>query len=221
MDERRFKKAIATHWKVLNEFKRWLTYPYVRFLFAINEIQWNHGWRLYGSPIIQKHRSSSIRFGVGLQLRSWLRSNPLGPNHPVIIATTREGACLHIGDNFGMTGGTLCASEQVIIGNNVVLGANTTVTDTDFHPLDSEGRKARPAQGQTAAVTIKDEVFIGMNCLILKGVCIGLGSVVGAGSVITKDVPAAVVVAGNPARVIRKLQSPKVGLKVSYGSNKV
>jgi acetyltransferase-like isoleucine patch superfamily enzyme len=104
-----------------------------------------------------------------------------------------------------MTGGILCAAERITIGDNVVVGANTSIVDTDFHPLDREKRRDQPSGGQTAPVVIGDDVFVGMNCLILKGVTIGDGSVVGAGSVVTRSVPQDVVVAGNPARIIREL----------------
>ncbi|HAV78803.1 MAG TPA: hypothetical protein DCX53_15745, partial [Anaerolineae bacterium] len=67
---------------------------------------------------------------------------------------------------------------------------------------DAQARRMDLESSKSAPVTIEDDVFIGMNCLILKGVIIGRGSVVGGGSVVTKDVPANVVVAGNPARVI-------------------
>ena len=63
-------------------------------------------------------------------------------------------------------------------------------------------------------VTIEDNVFIGMNCLILKGLTIGKGSMVGAGSVVTMDVPSDVIVAGNPARLIRKLRPKKMPLSL-------
>jgi acetyltransferase-like isoleucine patch superfamily enzyme len=199
------EEAWATPWKVWNQLWRWLVYPRLRLFFAINGIPWGHGWHFYGVPIIQKHRRSRMAFGPGLQLRSSVRSNPLAPNHPVVLATWRADAVLEIGANFGMTGGTICAARWVTIGDGVAVGANATIIDTDFHPLDSEGRKSRPSGGQAAPVRIEDDVFIGMNSLVLKGVTIGEGSVVGAGSVVTKDVPSGVVVAGHPARIVRKL----------------
>lgn len=104
-----------------------------------------------------------------------------------------------------MTGGSICAAERIAIGDRVTIGANCTIVDTDFHPLDPLARRWRPAEAHTAPVTIEDDVFIGMNCLILRGVTIGRNSVVGAGSVVTSDVPADVIAAGNPARVIRPL----------------
>ena len=194
-----------TPWKIRNEAWRWLEYPRIRFLFAFYDIPWGRSWRLYGAPIIQKHCRSMMSFGSGMQLRSSLRSNPMAPNHPVVLATWGEGACLEIGDNFRMTGGNLFSASRIVIGDNVVIGANTTIVDTDFHFTDFIQRWAKPSEGKTTEVAIEDNVFIGMNCLVLKGVRIGKGSTVGAGSVVTESVPPYVIVAGNPARVISPL----------------
>ena len=197
-------RAVQTPWKAWNQLRRWLAYPWVRLIFAANGIPWGPGWLVYGVPVLQKHRQSRMTFGSNLQLRSSLHSNPLGANHPVILCTWRAGAVLEIGDNFGMTGGTICALERITIADNVIVGANTTIVDTDFHPLDAMPQHRRGA-GAAAPVVIEDDVFIGMNCTILKGVTIGMGSVVGAGSVVTESIPGGVVYAGNPAREIRAL----------------
>jgi acetyltransferase-like isoleucine patch superfamily enzyme len=198
-------QALDTPWKVRNELWRWLAYPGVRLLFAMNGIPWGRGWRFHGVPIIQKHRRSRMSFGPGLGLRSSVRSNPLAPTHPVVLTTWQEGAHLEIGADFAMTGGTICVAERIIIGNNVTVGANTTITDTDFHSLDLKQRRSESSGGRTAAIVIEDDVFIGMNCLILKGVRIGRGSVIGAGGVLTMDVPPHSIVAGNPATLVREL----------------
>lgn len=194
-----------TPWKIWNEIQFWMTYPFVQIVFALNRIKWRQGWHFYGIPIIQKHRQSTMQFGKNLQLRSSIQSNPLGPNHPVILCTWRANAILDIGDNFGMTGGSIVTAEQITIGNHVIVGANCTITDTDFHPLTPEQRQSNPQEAKTAPVTIQDDVFIGMNCLILKGVTIGSGSVIGAGSIVTRDVPANMMAAGNPAKIIKKV----------------
>ena len=199
-----YSQAWVAPWKVRNEIRRWLAVPGARLLFWMNGIHWQPGWRFYGLPIIQKHRRSHMCFGPGLQLRSSLTSNPLGANHPVILATWQADACLEVGANFCMTGGAICAAECIMIGDGVAIGANTTIADTDFHPVDPTRRRLRPDTGQTAAIIIEDDVFVGMNCLILKGVTIGRGSVIGAGSVVTCAVPRHVVAAGNPARVVRE-----------------
>lgn len=199
------KRDLDTLWKLGNDFWRWIAYPRVRLIFAWNGIPWGHGWRFYGIPIVQKHRRSRMSFGAGLQLRSSVRSNPLGPYHPVILATWHEESSVEVGTHFAMTGGTLCAAMRITIGNHVVVGANTTITDTDFHPLDPAERRSSSAAAKAASVVIEDDVFIGMNCLVLKGVTIGRGSVIGAGSVVTRDVRPGVIVAGNPAQLVREL----------------
>ena len=138
-------------------------------------------------------------------MRNWFSSNPLGVDHRSILATWYTDAAIVIGDHVNMTGTTICATRSVKIGNNIRLGANSTIIDTDFHPIDAEMRRAAPREGQSQAVMIEDDVFIGMRSIILKGTTIGKGSIVGAGSVVSGDIPAGVVVAGNPARIIREL----------------
>jgi acetyltransferase-like isoleucine patch superfamily enzyme len=202
----RLQEALDCPWKVQNELRCVLCRPWVRLLFACYGIGWGSGWRFYGVPIVQKHRHSRMAFGPHLQLRSSPRCNPLGANHPVILCTWQAGACLEIGSHFNMTGGSVCAARSVCIGDHVVVGANTTIVDTDFHPLDPQQRQRSQSGGAARDVTIEDDVFIGMNCLILRGVTIGCGSVIGAGSVVTQNVPPGLIAAGNPARILREVQ---------------
>jgi len=194
-----------TPWKITNELLRRLLFPYIRLFFAVNGIQWENNWKILGVPIIQKHRLSQIRIGPGLGLRSTTRSNPLGPNHPVILCTWKSGAVIEIGKNFAMTGGALVAAKRITIGNDVNLGANSTMIDTDFHPLDPIERRLNPQDAEAAPININDDVFIGMNCLILKGVTIGQNSIIGAGSVVSRDIPPGVIAAGNPAKIIKSI----------------
>jgi acetyltransferase-like isoleucine patch superfamily enzyme len=195
----------ATPWKARNEIERLLLLPLVRIQFAISGIGWPQGGRFYGLPILQRHTDSTLSLGAGIELRSTVRSNPLGPNRPCILSTRRPGAVLNIGTGFGMTGGSIVCEERITIGANVWVGCNSTILDTDFHPLIPSERAAKPLDGATAPVTIEDDVFIGMNVLVLKGVTLGRGCVIGAGSVVTKDVPAGAVAAGNPAQIIRRV----------------
>jgi len=205
LSARAIRLARQTPWKVFNELSRLWLLPRARLYFALVGVAWGRGWRLYGLPIIQKYHPSVLTIGDGAELRSTPRSNPLAPAHPVILSTRRANARLIIGAQFGITGGTICADDSITIGDRVIVGANTTITDTDFHPLDPIQRQKNPLAGATCPVVIGDDVFIGMNCLILKGVTIGASSVIGAGSVVVHDVPPGVIAAGNPARVIRPL----------------
>lgn len=200
-------KAFNTPWKIINKISQWFYYPFIHLIFSLNGISWKNSFRFYGIPRILKYRQSLMLFGSNFQLRSTILSNPLSVNHPVVLCTWQPGAKLVIGDNFGMTGGVICAAEKITIGNNVAVGANTTIVDTDFHPIDPLERKIHPASAKTAPIVIEDDVFIGMSCLVLKGVTIGKGSVIGAGSVVTKSIPPGVIAAGNPAKVIRKLDT--------------
>ena len=197
--------VLSMPWRIRNELLRRLASPAIRARFWLSGIQWGRGWRVFGMPIIQRHRGSRIILGEGLELRSWKRSNPLVPNHPVVLATRTAEAAIRVGNDCGFTGATLVAAKSIQIGDRVLLGSNVIIMDTDFHPLAPHERATNPSDGKSAPVTIEDDVFVGMNAVILKGVTIGRGSVIGANSVITEDVAANVIAAGNPGRVIRSL----------------
>ncbi|MCX6762592.1 MAG: acyltransferase [Candidatus Moranbacteria bacterium] len=105
---------------------------------------------------------------------------------------------------------------KIEIGDRVLISHNCSIFDNDTHPLDPQKRHAQfrhiIEKGQPAnidlndkEVVIEDDVLIGANAIILKGVKIGKGAVVAAGSIVTKDVESLSVVAGNPARFIKKI----------------
>jgi len=108
-----------------------------------------------------------------------------------------------VGSGCGFSGTVIAAAEEVVIGHRVYCGANVTITDTDWHGLKPEERSL---PGQSAPVRLEDDVWIGMNAIVLKGVTIGTGTVVAAGSVVTRSLAAGVVAAGNPARVVREIR---------------
>jgi acetyltransferase-like isoleucine patch superfamily enzyme len=197
------RQTLDTPWKARNELERLLLLPLAWLGCVGAGVGWGSDWKLYGLPILQIHRSSRVHIGARLTLRSTRRSNPLGPNHPCILSTREPGAVLTIGDDFGMTGGSIVCARHIAIGQRVSVGCNTIIADTDFHPLDPTARQADYLAGASAPIVIEDDVFIGMNALILKGVRLGTGCVVGAGSVVTRDVPPGAVVAGNPAVIVR------------------
>ena len=91
--------------------------------------------------------------------------------------------------------------EHISVGNNVSIAYNVLIQDSDYHTMYDENGNAKP---QTSPIVIEDDVWIGANTIILKGVTLGRGCVVAAGSVVTKSIPAYSLVAGNPARVIKQ-----------------
>ncbi len=116
-----------------------------------------------------------------------------------------SGASLKIGDNVGMSSTRLWVHDSVTIGNHVKIGACVLITDTDAHPMNYMARRTTNEGTKSAPIVIEDDVWIGAHSIILKGVTIGARSVIGAGSVVTKSIPADCVAAGNPCRVIRRI----------------
>lgn len=91
--------------------------------------------------------------------------------------------------------------ERITIGDNVSIAYNVLIQDSDYHTMYDEKGNVKP---QTLPITIEDDVWIGANAIVLKGVTLGKGCVVAAGSVVTKSVPAYALVGGNPARIIKQ-----------------
>ena len=171
-----------------------------------------HGMvKCVGLPRIERTAKGSIEIGKKCCLRSAICSNPVGVFHPVQLATIGAGKIV-IGDGCGISGSVLVAENSITLGKRVMIGAGCIVIDSDCHALDIEARK-RGERGNTAPVVLEDDVLLGINVCVLKGVHIGAGTVVGAGSVVTGDLPAGVVAAGNPARVVGS-QKPKTQSEV-------
>jgi acetyltransferase-like isoleucine patch superfamily enzyme len=158
-----------------------------------------------GFPVIYRYKHSKIFIGNNCVFNSAKNSVIIGPIKPCKLITLKPASEIIIGHNVGISGSILVAANKIEIGNNVMVGINCSIFDNDFHDSNPQKRmsdKSPPSR----PVIIKDNVFIGANCLILKGVKIGQNCAIGAGSVVMTDIPANSIAIGNPCKVvIRKI----------------
>jgi acetyltransferase-like isoleucine patch superfamily enzyme len=182
-----------------------LNYIMNRITFKRAKVIYGQFPKIYGTLIL--NNNGYCKIGDNAVFRSSPHSNYVGLTKKCSLYID-SGARLIIGNNAGLSGTTIYCANAITIGNNVNLGGNVSIWDTDFHPLDFEDRRAHIEERiNTIPVMIGNDVFIGANAMVLKGVNIGDRSIIGAGSVVTKSIPADEIWAGNPARFIKKLES--------------
>lgn len=159
-----------------------------------------------GIPYVMVSRGAQgITIGDGFAMNNGIKGNPIGCNERCTLFVS-PNAEIRIGDNVGISQTALVALDSSItIGNNVKIGGGTQLLTSDFHPLDPAKRRLaeESAYRQSAPIVVEDDVFIGTRCIILKGVTIGARSIIGAGSVVTKSIPADEIWGGNPAHFIK------------------
>lgn len=161
--------------------------------------------QIKGSVTVIIGVNSQIIIGNNFTFYSGLSINPLNRNIRGCICSY-PGAIIKIGNNVGISSASIWAyASSIIIGNNVKIGSDSIIIDSDLHSLDYLTRRNSDNYIISADVIIEDDVWIGTRCIILKGVKIGTRSVIGAGSIVTKDIPADCIAAGNPCRIIRKI----------------
>lgn len=184
-----------------------------KIVMKILGIEYGRGLLLKGIPAIFNKNGASIKIGDNVTIKSSFLSNLVGLYSRSIIVTRAPGAEIVIGNNVGISGATIYARKGIYIGDNTCIGGNCKILDNDFHPLEAEARNkllADPKGGDSDIVPAKEisigkDCFIGCNALILKGTVLGDRCVVGAGAVVAGKFEAGSVIAGNPARVIRKI----------------
>ena len=166
------------------------------------------GFHSSGQVHIKARIAGSIVLGNSVRLLAGWRSNRVGLCGPVLLQTW-EGGKIVIGDNTGASAVVISSRSGVTIGKHVNIGGNVRIFDHDFHSLDAAIRRSERDCDDCATrpISIGDDVFIGTQCIILKGVTIGDRAVIGAGSVVSNDIPADCIAAGNPAVVIKRLST--------------
>jgi acetyltransferase-like isoleucine patch superfamily enzyme len=160
-----------------------------------------------GRPIISVVKGGRIVIGDGVRIASAVRNNMLGLFQPSVLRALSPGAQLILGRGVGVSGTALCAGAGIEIGEQTIIGAGAMIIDNDFHLPTGEWGWSDDFRSSARPIKIGRGVFIGARAIVLKGVTIGDRAVVGAGALVTKDVPAHHVAVGNPARVFQ----PKAG----------
>lgn len=203
--------------KKLAKFKKnILVYFYILYNLVLIRLSQNivaEGKVRFVGPIsISMADSANLVLGHGVTIVSGLTINPLGRN---IRSSVRidSGASIVIGSNVGMSNVCLWAKKGIMIGNNVKIGADCLLMDSDMHSMDYLLRRdvrTDEANAQSKPIVLEDDVFVGARSIIGKGVRIGARSIVAAGSVVVKSIPPDEVWGGNPAAFIKKILQDNV-----------
>ena len=180
---------------------------YVYYLKA--KIRYRRRIKFNGYCVFFAHPGSEINVAPegGVVINSTMTSNLVGLSQPSIISC-RDGGVIDIGKGVGISGSTIYALCHISLGNNVIIGSGCKIIDNDFHALEPEKRNnQQDCDIKRAPIEIGENCFIGLNSIILKGTIIGKNSIVGAGSVVHGVFPDNVVIAGNPAKIIKKINN--------------
>jgi acetyltransferase-like isoleucine patch superfamily enzyme len=157
-----------------------------------------------GLPLIDISKGASLEIAAGAQLDSRNRGYHLKMYGPVKLMADRDGAQIKIGEGTRIHGSCLHAVSAILIGRRCLIAANCQIADNHGHDVCLANPANRiHTSGPAMPITVEDNVWIGAGTVIMPGVTIGEGSVIGANSVVTKNVPARVVAAGAPARVVK------------------
>lgn len=182
-------------------------------------VRYGKGLLLKGVPVIYNARGAKLEIGENCTVKSSFLSNLVGLYSRTVIVTRHRDAYIRIGNNVGISGAVIYARKGIEIGDNTAIGGNTKILDNDFHPIEAEKRNRLlrdPEGGESDLIPSREihigkDCFIGCNAIILKGTVLGDGCVVGAGAVVAGQFEDHCVIAGNPARVIRRLKEETHG----------
>ena len=158
-----------------------------------------------GILTIRSSKRNSITIGKNVQIRSGKAYNIIGGDTRLILRTIDDGQ-IRIGNGVGISNSAVVSANSITIEDDVFIGGSCAIYDTDFHSSEYDQRINQGDKNiKSAPVIIKKGAFIGSRCIILKGVTVGEEAIIGAGSVVTKDIPDGEIWAGNPAKYIKKV----------------
>ena len=164
-----------------------------KIYFFLNNIKYGKNFRVFNHLYLKIHVGALVQIGNNCTIMSGAGLNPLSRNIKTCIYVGKK-ATLKLGNDVGISSSTLWVKESVSIGNSVAIGADCIIMDTDAHNLDWKIRCSE-----------ETNEYVGARCIILKGVTIGARSIIGSGSIVTKDIPSDCIAAGNPCKVIKSI----------------
>ncbi len=185
-----------------------------KVIMGLTGVKYGKNLLLKGVPVIFNKAGAVLEIGDNCTIKSSFLSNLVGLYSRTIIVTRSPGAYIRIGNNVGISAATIYARKGIEIGDNTAIGGNVKILDNDFHPIEAEARVRLLANSDggdsllvpSREIKIGKNCFIGCNAIILKGTVLGEGCVVGAGAVVAGRFADHCVIAGNPAKVIKKLE---------------
>ncbi|MEA1989305.1 MAG: acyltransferase [Pseudomonadota bacterium] len=181
---------------------------YKKSLFFTKGLNIVDGFVINGKPIIQISKNAKVVLGKNVTLNSRNYGYHANMHSAVKLMADRAYATINIGDNTRINGACLHAYNRIEIGKNCLIAANVQILDASGHELSFENPSNRiNTSSEGKPVIIEDNVWIGLNAIILPGVRIGQGSVIGANTVVAKDVPPMVVFTGNPGKVVKRVDT--------------
>lgn len=195
------------YYRILRAVRTLITTPWNKVRLRINGASYGPHFRSCGS-IGLAVLDGKLTIGRDVYVNSHPMADPIGGQSKTIIQLS--GGTIRIGNRVGISNTAICSSNSVTIEDDVCIGAGCKIYDTDFHSSIAEYRQNGNINIKTAPVRIKQRAFIGGHSIVLKGVTIGKESVIGAGSVVTCDIPDGEIWAGNPARFLKKVDGAAV-----------
>lgn len=180
---------------------------YNRVLFFLAGVDFGKHLDVYTGITLKKYKGAEVVIGDSFCFFSGSSINPISRNIKGCIFVNNN-AKLRIGNDVGISSACIWCDESIEIGNHVRIGGDCLILDTDCHSLNYMDRrtiKTDREHTKTKPVVIGDDVLIGARSIVLKGVHIGARAIIGAGSVVSQDIPEDSVAAGNPCKVIRSI----------------
>lgn len=160
--------------------------------------------RVIGMPLFNIGLHSRLFLGKGVTLNSFNGDYHANLSSPIKIFIENRGSSIVIGENTRIHGSCIHASKKITIGRRCLIAANCHIMDSNGHKtlLQSPSERYKSID-EPREIVIEDDVWIGMNSIILPCVTIGAGAIVSANSVVHKNVPPKVIVRGNPAEIVK------------------